>query len=190
MLLEAATEVFYQYGYNDATVDMIASTLGSTKAVFYYHYSDKQSVLNGIFDNAMSAAIQVVQDAIERGGPPHVKLAGIVRNYTSWVIANRTTVGVFWREVRSLSDESRVRLDVRRQELAGMIKSVIIEGMEKGDFEAEDAASAARMILGMTSFLYTWWRENKRFNSEETARQMSDAALRIVGAHHGRASAK
>jgi len=181
LLLRAACEAFYEHGFHDTTVDMITDKLDSTKAVFYYNFKDKQAVLREIYLRALVSAQEVIDSAISTGGSAKEILANIARNYTTWVIENQILVGVFWREERSLLPKHRAEIARAQKKFDDTISTVLTRGVEERSFVISDIQTTSRAISGMISFLYTWWRRDRRIDGAVMAEHYSALALRIAG---------
>src|SRR5688572_3774231 len=75
LIVRAAAEAFFDDGYHDCTVDMIAARLSGTKAIVYYYFDDKHSILEEIFTRALGEAQELIRKAIDQGSDPRAKLA-------------------------------------------------------------------------------------------------------------------
>ncbi|MEP9316041.1 TetR/AcrR family transcriptional regulator [Pseudomonas sp. LABIM340] len=49
-LLQRCASTFKRYGYNGTTMDMLSSACGLTKASFYHHYPNKESLLRDVLE--------------------------------------------------------------------------------------------------------------------------------------------
>lgn len=183
LILRAASDAFFEHGYDDCTVDMIAERLSGTKAIVYYYFADKRSILEEIFRRAIIDAQELIRTAIDQGSDPCDKLAAFARLYAGWVIDNQRIVGVLWREERSLSPEARQAVALERRTMDDLVALIIREGVAKGQFQVDDVRTTARAISGMISFTYSWWRSGRRLTRENMADFCAEAALRIVGAN-------
>jgi len=188
LIVRAAADAFFDHGYHECTVDMIAERLSGTKAIVYYYFDDKRSILEEIFRRALSEAQEVIRTAIDKGSDPLDKLATFARLYAGWVVDNQRVVGVLWREERSLSPESRQAVALGRREMDDLVALIIREGVSKGQFHVEDVRTTARAISGMISYTYSWWRDDRRLSREDIADYYAVVALRIVGAQPPQAS--
>lgn len=188
LILRAAIDTFYDYGYHETTVDMLAERLDGTKAIFYYYYTDKRAVLEEIYRRALGSAQAVIQQAIDAGGTPSEILESFARRYTEWVIDNQRLVGVFWSEERTLSPEVRAEMAAEQKKFDDLLSQIIKDGVAAGEFKVEDTQTMARAIAGLLSFVYTWWRPDHRLSREEVARKFAALALRMAryGADAGR----
>ena len=182
LIVGAAADAFFDHGYHECTVDMIAERLSGTKAIVYYYFDDKRSILEEIFRRALSEAQEVIRTAIDKGSDPLDKLATFARLYAGWVVDNQRVVGVLWREERSLSPESRQAVALGRREMDDLVALIIREGVSKGQFQVEDVRTTARAISGMISYTYSWWRSDRRLSRDDIADYYAGVALRIVGA--------
>lgn len=181
LLLEAACRLFAEHGYADTSVEMVTNELGSTKAVFYYQYPDKQSVLEAIFDHALTGTRTVIEGAIEAGGTPDEIVERLAHAYAAWVIDNQVMVSVIWRESSSLLPATRKAMAQRQRGIHALVAEVIGRGIEAGIFAKEETGTSARALLGMISFVYAWWRDDGRMKRDETAAQLARSALRLLG---------
>ena len=182
LIVRAASEAFFEHGYHDCSVDMIAEKLSGTKAIVYYYFEDKHSMLEEIFRRALRDAQEVIRTAINEGGDPRSKLAAFARSYATWVVENQKVVGVVWREQRSLSPEARAEVAHGRREMDDLVSLIIREGVAKGQFRVQDVRTTARAISGMISYTCSWWRGDRRLSAEEIADYYAAVALRVVGA--------
>jgi len=180
LILRAACETFYEFGYHDTTVDMLTARLSGTKAIFYYYYPDKRAVLDELFRRTYASALEVLETAIREGGTPSQTLDRFVRRYTQWVIDNQRFVAVFWREERTTSSEVRTEIAHQQKRFDDGVASIIRKGVAAGEFESSDPQSTSRAISGMLSFLYTWWRDGRRLSREGAADYHAELVLRMV----------
>ena len=62
-----------------------------------------------------------------------------------------------------------------------LVALIIREGVAKGQFRVQDVQTTARTILGMISYIYSWWRSGHRLSREDTAEFYAQMTLRLVG---------
>jgi AcrR family transcriptional regulator len=181
-ILMAACDAFYEHGYHDCTVDMIAKQLSGTKAIVYYYFPEKHSILYGIYCRALGEAQTLIKAAAAKNEHPSDKLAAIARSYAQWVIDNNRLVGVYWREIQSLTNEARAAVFAEQKVIDDIVAQVIRDGVSQECFHVSDVQTTARAINGMITFTYTWWRGDKRLTRDDTAEHYAQMALRLAGA--------
>ncbi|MBT2304860.1 TetR family transcriptional regulator [Variovorax paradoxus] len=182
LILRAACDAFFEHGYHECTVDMIAQRLSGSKAIVYYYFPDKHSILQEIYRRALAEAQALMRSASAEHTDPVEKLAAMARSYARWVIDNQRVVGIFWREVQSLSAEARSAVALEQKRMDDLLAVTLREGASKGVFEVVDVQTTARAIEGMITFAYTWWRDDKRLTRQDAAEQYAQMALRLVQA--------
>ncbi|NYT44624.1 TetR/AcrR family transcriptional regulator [Alcaligenaceae bacterium] len=180
-ILQAACDAFYEHGYHECTVEMIAERLSGSKAIVYYYFSDKHSILYEIYRRALDEAQILILRAAADHSSCKEKLVAIARAYANWVTDNTRTVGVYWREVQSLTPEARAAVFAEQKKIDDVVAHVIRDGVADYTFKVSDVQTTARAITGMITFTYTWWRDDKRLSREAVADSYAEMALRLVG---------
>ncbi len=64
-LFAAASKVFAEHGYNEATAEAIAREAGMSKATFYAHFANKEACIIALFDAAMDVVLTAMRAAGE-----------------------------------------------------------------------------------------------------------------------------
>lgn len=182
LILEAACEAFFENGYHECTVDMIAEKLSGTKAIVYYYFQDKHAILEEIYRRALDSVQQLFKDAIASHESAADQLDAMARSYTLWVVENQRVVGVFWREERCLNAQARSAVALEQRQMDDLVAQTIALGCKQGVFSVDDPRVAARAITGMISFIYTWWRNDKSLSKSKAAESYADMALKLVSA--------
>jgi len=61
-LLDAATQVFMNHGYEGATFEKIAQTAGSGKATIYARYSGKEELFTDVMKRSIDKSLKFIED--------------------------------------------------------------------------------------------------------------------------------
>lgn len=181
LIVRAAIETFFEHGYHNTTVDMIAARLSGSKAIFYYHYPDKRAVLDEIYRRAMSSALAMLDHTLDAAGTPPELLERFARRYTEWVLDNQKLVDVFRREERTISTSMRAEVAHDQKRWDDGIASIIRQGIASGDFAPGDPQTTSRAISGMITWIYTWWRDGRRMTRADALEHFAQLALRMAG---------
>ena len=59
-ILSAAEELFSEKGFNGTSVNMIAEKAGVNKALIYYHFKDKDDIVNSLFENIIKESDEYI----------------------------------------------------------------------------------------------------------------------------------
>ena len=67
-ILDRSATLFAEYGYDRASINMIAARCGMSKALLYHYYSDKSQLLFDIIESHLGGLLKVTEP---RAGAPH-----------------------------------------------------------------------------------------------------------------------
>lgn len=167
-IIEAATKVFAEQGFQHTALDRVAEEAGVSKALVYEHFSSKRelqaTVLRGLTERLFSEIAAAVQEA--SSGPSvdgRERLRAGLDAYFGYLERNRALWHMLFRE--SLGREaSAVILQLEPVFVAG-IAGVLSESPETvplmGDVEsAVRLQASAQMITGGMQWLGNWWVDN------------------------------
>ena len=150
-LVKAATLVFSEKGYHQASVADIIQQAGVARGTFYLYFEDKRQV----FDSILDALLQKVQAAIrpirmEVGAPsPLAQLREILRAVISVALEEREQTRILLDRAIGLDAESDARLTAFYDPLSARIEAAIRHGVTLGLVRPCAPQVAARCVLGM-----------------------------------------
>jgi len=78
MILDAALEVFSQFGFRGATVDQIAETAGMSKPNLLYYFASKEAIHHTLLDRMLETWLAPLH-ALDPEGDPLTEILGYVR---------------------------------------------------------------------------------------------------------------
>ena len=152
ILLDAAFSVFSRKGYRAARLEEVAKAAGMTKGAIYYYFSGKEDLLRRAVEKRHRAIFREIQQALEgEDAPASAKIRLALRRVWShwteadWGDAFRLLVGQLSVEFPAL-----FRTWAREGPLEGyrMVRELIAEGVEKGEFRKDvDSEAAARLVV-------------------------------------------
>jgi len=116
-ILDAATDIFAEAGFNGARMDEIARRAGVNKAIIYYHVGAKEA-----------------SACIETGATPETKLRAYIRGFVDAVEGNPRMGPILLREIASGGQNlpDLVIQDFAR--IIALITAILDEGRERGVF--------------------------------------------------------
>ncbi len=149
-LLQAATQVFSQKGYHQASVADIIEYAGVARGTFYLYFQSKRHVFDCILDHLL----QQIQGAIrpirlEPGAPsPLEQLRDTLRRIISFALREKEQTRILLDRAIGLDKESDARLTEFYESLLSSIDSAIRHGIALGFVRPCATHIAARCILG------------------------------------------
>lgn len=180
-IVDVATGLFGRRGYEAVTVDDICDEAGVSKGGFYHHFPSKDQILLEQFMKVDSFYRQLEQ-RIAREGSMEEKLYRIS-------IETLKQISDFGIDLIKVAYSSQLRLNKGVSPLASsqryiykMIRSVLKEGQEKGEFREDiDATERTRTIISSyRGLIVEWCLKNGRFDLVEAGKDLVDNLLKGI----------
>jgi len=179
-ICRVAARVFYEKGYDRASMQDIARAVGLTKAGLYHHVGSKDRLLFEIMNYGMDILDEVVLARVRKIPDPSERLRATIVGHIDLVVRARDLeITVILNENRSLRGTLRRKINLR--------KSAYIHYLEDLIAEVQAGAShpplvpptlAAFALLGMINWLYQWYRPQGPVKQAELAEIYADFFFR------------
>ena len=177
-VLDAAARVFHERGYESSSIQDIAEDLGILKGSLYYYIRSKEDLLDEILWDVHEKALANIQRLDEMEGDTLQKIRAFVTLHIVFNLENLVTMGVFYHDFRSLGDERRARIVQARDIYDGMLRDLINVGQTEGLVCPDvDPKLGAMAILGMSNWVYHWYKPRGRLKPAEVADDFADLVL-------------
>jgi TetR/AcrR family transcriptional regulator, mexJK operon transcriptional repressor len=150
-LLNAATEVFLDHGY-DASIDMIIGRAGVARQTFYNHFENKQCLFAETMRNCISAILIPLNDRV---GDLHENLEKFAAAYRQQTLSPQGIAGyrIMTSQVQRFPDLSAETFGQGLGQLLESLTDFLRRAMEAGKLRRDDASFAAEMLLSMLAGL-------------------------------------
>jgi AcrR family transcriptional regulator len=173
-ILLAAANLFLQKGYERTTIEDITNAVGINKAMLYYYFPDKQSVLFEIISSSIGAMIKQSKVIERLKASPKKKLESLIQQHLIRFTDKKAVPAVSHAELRNLSPRLLRRCIADRDKYEGIFRNVIREGIESGEFRNVDVNLSAASILGLLNSVTLWYKSDGRYSMEEIAARIVD----------------
>jgi AcrR family transcriptional regulator len=157
-ILTAAADRFRARGYRATTLDEIAAQVGMSKATVYGYFRSKEQLLAAIFHRTMSLFERELTAIRRSGAPPEEQLRRVVRHHVRNVIAERSFLTVFFAEEANLPPQLGRAITRRKARYDRQVRAIVRAAMRGGDETAIPAALVVFALLGMSNWVYPWYR--------------------------------
>ena len=155
-ILDAAVELFSEYGYDGVSMRQIAAAAGVSKSNIYHHFASKEALYLGILDGSAQHLSEIVEDLAEGDGDFQRRLQVFAEAHLEHLFANETTLRLVLREAFS-GDEEKSRLVVD-QVVGGIFSRMVAifqAGQEAGVLRADlDPGLCATLLMGANLFFF------------------------------------
>jgi AcrR family transcriptional regulator len=179
--IEAAVELFYERGYENTTLDVVAERMGVFKPFIYAHFNSKMDLLAEICSRGIASSLQAIESIRDFRQSPTEKLTLLGQRFVTAVLQSQKHVAIFMREEKNLSPDDYAKISGMRREFDAKLRELLNEGIAAGEFKIKDVHLTALAIGGMVSWAYVWYRPNGRLSERELADVLSSLILSLVG---------
>jgi len=175
-----AARVFYEKGYDGASMQDIAKAVGLTKAGLYHHVGSKDRLLFEIMNYGMDILDETVLQKIKGIADPREKLRQTIIGHIDLIVRARDLeITVILHENRSLKGALRKKINARKREYIDYLEGLIREVQEQeGSKPQLPTPLAAFALLGMINWLYQWYHTEGPVKQAELAESYVDFFFR------------
>jgi len=157
-IVDVSLVLFEKYGFHGVTVNQIIREAGTSKGGFYHHFTSKDELLYVIHDTFITYVIEKATKARDIYKSPTKKLQAILTDFVKVFDLYKPHITVFYQENIYLKPQYDQLIKKKRDKFKEIIKTVIVEGKQCGEFRAtidEDITTMA--ILGIVNWTYKWY---------------------------------
>ena len=168
-IINAAIDVFYEYGYHKASMRDIARKVGVTQASLYYHFRNKEEICYTIVSHASNDLLLTLRSILKQKKDPIEKLKDIIMGQISMMKSRQKEVKILIEDKKFLSDELSKLIKDQEKMTFDIFKSNMEDLRRQGKVRDFDLTTATFGIFGMINWLYHWYRPNGKLSLEELA---------------------
>ncbi len=152
-LIEAATELLLDKGYEGTTLALLARKVRMTKGAIYHHFADKEALLRAVLEHVrrswereVGAHIPPAGDALEQLGALFDHQARLIDQEPSLCLL----VTGLTLQSRSLGRELAAVVEAITADMAELIRGIVAEGQRAGAVRTDlDATDIARAVVAV-----------------------------------------
>jgi AcrR family transcriptional regulator len=175
-----AARVFYEKGYDGASMQDIAEAVGLTKAGLYHHVGSKDRLLFEIMNYGMDILDETVLRKVKDIPDAREKLRQTIIGHIDLIVRARDMeITVILHENRSLRGQLRKKINVRKKAYIQYLEGLIVQVQQQpGGRPLLAPRLAAFALLGMINWLYQWYRAEGPIKQHELAEAYVDFFFR------------
>jgi AcrR family transcriptional regulator len=180
-ILEHATRLFAERGYDGTTLQDIADAIGITRPGLYHYINSKEQLLAALVRDVSENTAHIVREVRLRTGLSSVeKLRTVVRGLVLQRARSPEHFRVLDRTEAALPKEIAAQhLKARREVLAEM-RTIIEEGVSRGEFRPRDERLAALSVIGMCNWVAWWFHPGSGHPAEPVADELAQNAVDML----------
>jgi AcrR family transcriptional regulator len=152
-ILDAASAAFAELGFAGARVDEIAARAGVNKAMLYYHVGDKRALYAAVLLRNFDRVEAAIGEGLGVTGSARRRLEAVILALTAMVRAYPDHPRIVLREMASGAANLAPGVVARMMEVVSVVRDLLREGMEGGEFRRLDPVLTHLTIVGAVVFL-------------------------------------
>ena len=186
-ILDFATEIFADKGYEGASMRDLSRLSGISLAGLYYYFESKEKLLYFIQQHTFTTIIERLRERLAISRDPEERVRIFVQNHIDYALAKQKAMKVLSHEDDVLKDGYGTELAAIKREYyricVGLVDDLAkAEGLKLSGANADASGGistrvAVMSLFGTMNWLYTWYNPRVDPNAEKLAAEISDIFL-------------
>jgi TetR/AcrR family transcriptional regulator, cholesterol catabolism regulator len=178
-ILRHATEVFYEKGYEGASMRDLSRATGMSLAGLYYYFESKERLLYLIQKHSFSTIVARLKDRLRGVNDPEQRVRVFVLNHLEHFLANQKAMKVLSHEDDALKNGFGAEIAAIKREYYRICVD-LLEALKAAKGLEFKSRIAVLSLFGMMNWIYTWHNRRIDADAQELARQMADIFLKGI----------
>jgi AcrR family transcriptional regulator len=181
-ILDAALDVFAEAGYQQATVDEIASAARTSKGGIYFHFPGKDAIFLALLDRSANLLLARVAERMSAQADPIAKVDAALRSLVEMFGSHRALARLFLVEARGAGPRFHSRLADVQERFVAFLQQQLDEAIRQGLVPPFDTEVASHAWFGALHQVVTSWALADRPRPlDETYPHLRSLLLRSIG---------
>ena len=173
-ILEAATELMAQVGYERASMRAVAKAAGVSLAGLYHYFDSKEKMLFLIQIRAFNSLVNRLREKLHGVADPIEQLRVMVRSHVGYFAANMSALKVCSHELDSLSGDAYEEARRLRQDYYTLTRVIVDRILDTRAPDSNlDRHVATMSLFGMLNWLYRWYNPRRGRSPNGMANQLA-----------------
>lgn len=148
-IINVAEKIFSRYGYNGATMRMIAKEANISIGGLYLHFKNKEELSLFLLKKRIEEFFEKILKPVESIESPAEALKALIKNIAEYAKENREFIIMHTKE-HGFTFGLNIKKEFFKKE-RGIIKNIIQKGIASGEFSnSYDSEEVAKVILNIT----------------------------------------
>ena len=175
-ILDHATEVFCEKGYEGASMRDLSRATGMSLAGLYHYFQSKERLLYLIQKHTFSTIVEKLKARLEGVTDPDQHLRIFIQNHLEYFVANQGGLKVLAHEDEALKNGFSSEVRAIKREYYRICLGLMddLKQQHQLDFNSRTAVMS---LFGMINWIYTWYNPRLDGSAKDLADQMSALLL-------------
>lgn len=180
-IVQAASKVFAEKGYHQATIKDISEVSGLGPGTIYNYVKKKEDILYLIYNKLTMVLTESLVETIKNNDDPLEQLKEALEKTIEIVWDNQDLILLMYQETAALDKESLYNVLHRESDYVTLMEKILESGRKKGVIRNNNIQLAADIIVYLLAFIpLRRWNLKKRFNEKEIKSGLIDFILKAL----------
>ena len=175
-ILEHATAIFYEKGYEGASIRDLSRASGMSLAGLYYYFESKEKLLYVIQRHLFLSVMDLVRERLKEESDPEGRVRVFILAHLEYFLANPKSMKVLSHEDDVLKDELGADIaNLKRQHYR--CAADLVEALKAAKGLRFNSRVAVLSLFGMMNWIYTWYNPHVDGDAKVLAGEIGDVFL-------------
>jgi len=181
-ILAHATDVFYEKGYEGASMRDLARHSGMSLSGMYYYFESKERLLYLIQKYTFTTIVERLRQRLKQESDPERRIHAFILNHVQYFLANQKAMKVLSHEDEALKNGFGAEIAAIKREYYRICLGLLDE-YKRARRLNYSSRTAVLSLFGMMNWIYTWYNPRTDPDAEQLAEEMGDIFLRGISSH-------
>lgn len=178
-ILEHATAIFYEKGYEGASMRDLSRRSGMSLAGLYYYFDSKERLLYLIQRHLFLSVMDLVRERLNEESDPEQRIRIFILAHLEYFLANPKSMKV-------LSHEDDVLSEKLGAEIAGLKRQYyhccadLVDALKTAKGLEFNSRVAVLCLFGMMNWIYTWYNPRVDGDAQALSREIGNVFLQGI----------
>jgi len=178
-ILAHATNVFYEKGYEGASMRDLSRASGMSLAGMYHYFESKEKLLYLIQRHTFNTIVKQLRRKLDSAINPEERISVLIFNHLEYFLANQKAMKVLSHEDEVLKNGFGVEVRSLKREYYRICLAVL-DDFRRADRLTFSPRVAVMSLFGMMNWIYTWYNPRVDGDAAKLAGEMGDIFLRGI----------
>jgi AcrR family transcriptional regulator len=180
VILRAAARVFYERGFEGASIRDISRASGVSLSGLYYYFESKQKLLYLIQKHTFASVVARLEERLAGVRGAEERLRMLIHNHLDYFLEHRIEMKVLSHEDEALEGPYRKEVAALKRRYYEMARDIFEALRASGQARKLNPRVAVLTLFGMMNWVYTWHKPKVDPRAEELARAIGGIFLQGV----------
>lgn len=175
-ILEHATAIFYEKGYERASIRDLSRASGMSLAGLYYYFESKEKLLYVIQKHLFVSVMDLIRERLKEESDPEQRVRIFILAHLEYFLANPKSMKVLSHEDDVLTGEMGKEITSLKRQYYRCCAD-LVDALKAARGLRFNSRVAVLSLFGMMNWIYTWYNANVDGDAAALAREIGEVFL-------------